>query len=208
MDKQELAIINENYKSILAYETKTAQIITSKIIEKPELSAWMVLMPIVFILFIQRYQKYNESSKGFSAGYLYTKKIALETAYRIYNYEISREEASALVVEIVQKNPNAELTILNIYNQQIKEIKLLSEHYLALLATKKDSYNQMVVSHYQTEDNYLGFVNQLAETEKEVTKASTPTFKDVVEVSGIMEKVEKNLWELRFEEARKFFTQG
>ena len=208
MTNQGLVIIDENYKSILAYESNTAQIITSKILEKPELSAWMILLPLVFILFMQRYQKYKESSKVFIAGYLYTKKIALDTAYRIYNNEISHEEALAMVAETVQKNPNAELIVLNIYNQQIEEIKLLCEHYLALLASKKANYDQMVVSHYQTWDNYLDFVNELAETEKQVTRATTATFKDdAVDVPEIMEKMEEYLGELRLKEARRFFTQ-
>lgn len=109
----------------------------------------------------------------------------------------------------VRKNPNAELLVLNIYNYQIEEIKLLCEHYLGLLASKKDKYDQMVVSHYQTEDNYLGFVNRLAEIEKQVTRTTNDTFKDeAVEVPEIMEKMEKHLWELRFEEAKQFFSQG
>ncbi len=206
MTKQEQLDVDENYKSILAYETKTAQIITSKVLEKPELSAWMILMPIVFILFMQRHQKYNESSKGFSAGYFYTKKVALDIAYRIYNHEISYKEVQTVISETVQKNPNAESIVLNIYHQQIEEIKLLCEHYLALLATKEDKYLQMVVNHYQTEDNYLSYVNRLAETEKEVTRAATATFKDAeVEVPEIMEKMEKYLWELRIGEAKQFF---
>ena len=208
MTRQEQVVMEENYKSILAHETKTAEIITSKVLEKPELSAWMILMPIVFILFMQRHQKYNESSKGFSAGYLYTKKIALDIAYRIYNQQISCEEAQAVMAETVQKNPNAESIVSNIYHQQIEEIKLLCEHYLALLASNEDKYDQMVVSHYQTEDNYLSYVNRLAETEKEVTRAATATFKDAeVEVPEIMEKMGNYLMGLRLEEAKQFFTQ-
>ncbi|HBW35162.1 NF038143 family protein [Desulfosporosinus sp. BICA1-9] len=207
MTNQKQLIRNESYEAILAYENKTAQTITAKVLEKPELSAWMILMPIVFILFMQRSQKYKAASTAFCEGYLYTKKIALDTACRIYKNEYSHEESIAMAAETVQKNPKAEQTVINIYNQQIEEIKLLCEHYLALLASKEDKYDQMVVSHYQTEDNYLCYINRLTKTEKEVTRATTSTFKDAVEVPEILGKMEKYLWELRVEEAKQFFIQ-
>ena len=206
---KEIVILDENYKSILAYEDRTSQIITSKVLEKPELSAWMILLPIVFILHIQRYQKYKDSSKAFKAGYLYTKKIALDIAYRIFNNEISREEALVIIMETVQKNPKAEAIVLNIYDQQIEEIKLLIEHYLALLDTKEYKYDQMVVSHYKTEDNYISLVNRLTEIEKQVTNATTATFLDAAtEVPEIMEKMERHLLEYRIEQAKHFFSHG
>jgi len=208
MAKQQQVIMEDDYKSILDYETKTAQIITFKVLERPELSAWMILMPIVFILFMQRHQKYYQSSKGFSAGYLYTKKIALDTAYRIYNHQISREEAQKSVAKTIVKNPDAEAVVLNIYCQQIEEIKVVYEHYLALLSSKETRHDQMVVSYYRTEDNYLDYVKRLTEAELAVTIAATANFKEAeVEVPEIMEKMEKYLIELRLEEANRFFTQ-
>ena len=204
----ETLILDENYKSILEYENRTAQTITSRVLDKPELSAWMILLPIVFLLHMQRYQKYKVSSTAFKAGYLYTKEIALNIAYRVYNNEITREEALVVVAETVQKNPSAEPIVLNIYSQQIEEIKLLIEHYLLLLDTKEYKYEQMIVSHYKTENNYLSFVNQLTEIEKQVTNASTATFNDdALEVPEILGKMEAQLLKLRTEEAKQFFLQ-
>jgi len=66
----------------------------------------------------------------------------------------------------------------------------------------------MVVSYYQTEDNYLDYVKRLTEAEKAVTIAATANFKDAEgEVPEIMEKMEKYLLELRLEEGNRFFTQ-
>lgn len=207
MTKQEQVIMEDNYKSILDHETKTAEIITLKVLDKPELSAWMILIPIIFILFMQRHQKYYQSSKGFSAGYLYTKKIALDTAYKIYNHQISREDAQTSVAKIVVKNPDAEAVVLEIYRQQIEEIQVVCEHYLALLSSKETKYDQMVVSYYRTEDNYLDYVKRLTEAEKAVTIAATANFKDdEVEVPEILEKMEEHLIQLRLEEAKRFFT--
>ena len=62
MVNQEQVIKDEKCKAILSYENKTAYSITAKVLEKPELSAWMILLPIVFILFMQRQKKYKEAS--------------------------------------------------------------------------------------------------------------------------------------------------
>ncbi|MEL7566725.1 MAG: NF038143 family protein [Dehalobacterium sp.] len=204
---KELVITDENYQSILAYENKIAQIITAKVLEKPELSVWMILIPIVFIPFMQRYQKYQESAKTFREGYLFTKKIGLDTAYRIFRKEIALEDAPELITKIVKKNPNADQLVLNIYQMQIQEVSILYKHYLALFASEKVKYRDMVVDYYQTEDNYLKFLKRLSEAEKEVTRAASATFKDgTEEVPEIMEKMEKHLLEIRLKEAKLFFT--
>src|SRR5665648_259994 len=65
MAKQQQVIMEDDYKSILDYETKTAQIITFKVLERPELSAWMILMPIVFIPVSYTHLRAHETSKGF-----------------------------------------------------------------------------------------------------------------------------------------------
>ncbi|MBC2728368.1 NF038143 family protein [Desulfosporosinus sp.] len=209
MTNQEQPLTDENYKSILAYETSMAQIITARVLEKPELSAWMILFPILFVPYMQRHSRYKESTKGFVAGFLYTKKIALDVAYKLYKNEISCEEAEGIIAESVRKNPKAEELISNIYHQQIKEIDLLCDHYLALLATEEDKYDQMVRSHYESEDNYLSFVIRLAQMEKEVNRAASATFKeDEVEVPRIMNKMETKLLELRTQEAKQIFNRS
>lgn len=206
MTNQEL-ITEENYQNILAYENKTALKVFSQVADKPVLSAWMILIPIVFVPYMQRHQRYKESRKAFSEGYLYTKKIALHVAYQIYKNEISGENARSVIKEMVEKNPHADEKVLNIYDKQIQEIELLSAHYLGLFGTGKVSYGEMILCHYQTEHNYLSFVNKLLEAEKEVNRAASATFKDgVAEVPEIMEKMEKQLEELRLEEIKIFFN--
>lgn len=206
MTSAEQVIKVEKYNSISAYEQRMAQIITAQILEKPELSPWMILVPIVFIPFIQRYQKYKELCKAFSGGFLYTKKIALDIAYEVYKNGLPKENLPDLIIKSVEKHPNAVPEVLNIYQKQIQEIKLLSEHYLGLLEMEKTQYGEMVISYYQNEHNYLGFINKLTEAEKEVNRATSRTFKDGAgEAPEIMGKMEKLLLECRLDEAKKIF---
>lgn len=197
----------ENYQSILAYETRTARTIATQVLEKPELSVWMILIPIVFIPFMQRYQKYKESVNIFCSGYLYTKKIALDIAYKIFKNELPQEDVSTIITNIVQKKPDADPRVLSVYQKQIQEIKILWPHYLALLTTGKTKYEEMIVYHYQSETNYLSFIYKLSAAEKEVTQATSATFREgVAEVPEVMDRMEKLLLEFRLNETKKFFN--
>ncbi|MGI6630500.1 MAG: NF038143 family protein [Bacillota bacterium] len=207
MAEQGQIIKDEKYESIFAYESKTAQIIASKVMDRPELSPWMILIPIVFIPFLQRYQKYKDSCKVFRDGFLYTKTIALDIAYKVYRNDLPQEGVSELVSKIVQKNSNVVPEVLNIYQKQIQEIKLLCQHYLALLNTEKVQYKDMVVCYYQNESKYRDFLYKLTEAENEVNSAVNATFKEgLIDVPGIMEKMEKYLLQFRLDEAKKFFN--
>lgn len=199
----------DKYNAILSYEQRTSWKVTSKVVEKPELSVWMILIPIIFVPYMQRYQKYKETSKEFSEGYLFTKRIALDAAYKIHSKEMSKGEAIASAIKVVNTNPNADARVLNIYEKQINEIELLCQHYVSLLSSVGVNYEQLVVNRYKSYDNYFNFVTQLIQAEKDVSRAATQTFKadeDTEEVPGIIEKMEKCLAELRLEEARQLFT--
>jgi hypothetical protein len=200
------AITDPKYNNILSYERKTSWEVTSKVVEKPEISVWMILIPIVFIPYMQRYAKYKETSRAFSEGYLYTKKIALDTAYKISTKEMAEEDADLEIEKIVKTKPNADARVLNIFEKQIKEIKLLCQHYLALLKSHGDNYGQLVVNHYKSYDKFVEFLNQLGEAEREVSRAATHTFKtDTEEVPEIIENMENCLNQYRLEEAKKLF---
>lgn len=209
MSHQECLVLEDKLKTILAYEDKIARNITARVLEKPELSVWMILIPIVFVPFMQQYQRYKDSAKAFNEGYLYTKKIAIDLSYRILKKEISHQDLHEVTKNIVIKNPDADQIVLNTYYSQIQEIEILCAHYLALFASKKVSYGEMIIDYYQTKDNYLIYLKRLADAEKEVTGHSVAAFKDGMgEASDDIKKMEKHLLEIRLEEAELFFSQS
>ncbi|MCR6545333.1 NF038143 family protein [Dehalobacterium formicoaceticum] len=196
----------ENYNSILAYENKFAREIAAQVMDKPVLSAWMILIPIVFVPYYIQLQRYKEGSKMFREGYLYTKRIAMDTAYRIATKELITTDAHAAIAGLVEKNPEANPIIAKIQEKQILEIEILCSHYGSLLATEKIKYQDMVRSYYQTKSNYLNYIHSITRAEQEVTKASTAAYQgDAEEAKGIMEKMNTYLSALRWEEAALIF---
>lgn len=208
MDNIKIEITDENCKSILAYENKTSSRVALAVLEKPAISAWMILIPIIILPFMLRHQRYKASTKIFCEGYLYTKEIAFGAAYQLFQNKISFENAQALIKRQVEDKPDTDPKVLSIYQKQMEEIEVLFVHYLALLATQKEKYWDMVVSHYQTKNRYLSFINKLADAEKEVSQAVSTTFQDESgEAYAVLEKMENYLLELRTDEANLIFLE-
>lgn len=161
IDKQEI---------VVRHERQFARELTAAVLEKPELSVWMVLIPFLFIVFIQRQQKFRQLEETFLRGYLYTKNIALADAGRL----LAGTPASDVETETalaVRKNPEAGPAIQRLYQFQLHEIELLREHYRRLLSTQTADYAAMVRTAYQPEEFQL-FLVELAQRERLVNEAA------------------------------------
>lgn len=161
IDKQEI---------IVRHERQFARELTAAVLEKPELSVWMILIPFLFIVFMQRQQKFRQLEETFLRGYLYTKNIALADAGRL----LTGTPASAVEAETalaVRKNPEAGPAIQRLYQFQLHEIELLREHYRRLLSTQAADYASMVRAAYQPEEFQL-FLVELAQRERLVNEAA------------------------------------
>jgi hypothetical protein len=202
MNISEIKMIDDKTKNILDYESKTAGKMALAILERPVLSAWMILIPILILPFMVRQQRYKASTQIFCEGYLYTKKIALDTVCQLFQNKIPVEDLTAYIKSQVKNRPEANTYVSNIYEKQMAEIELLMAHYGALLVTGKEKYWDMVISHYHTKDRYLTFIKQLTDAEKEVSKAVYTTFKDEKgEANSVIEKMENYLLDLRTRES-------
>ena len=194
---------NTNYDLILKYEEKTARYISGRIIEKPEISFWMFLIPIVFIPFMQRYQQYKAAVESFSLGYLFTKKLALDVAFKIFEENASKEQAMDLAIQNVKKDSKAKSHINKIYERQLNEISLLADHYLRLLNSTGTDYFSLVKNSYINKDEYLAFLENLFEAEKSVNQAAIHAVKlEKNDTSQIIKRMEQTLVETKKDELK------
>ena len=204
-DKKD-TITDPRYNKILSYEKNTSEEAISKAIKKPRVSVWMFFFPFVFLPFMWEMERYKTATYGFNDGYVYTKKIALNAAYKVYTKEITEEKALLEIKETIKTQSNPDPTVLLIFEKQIEEVNLLYRHYLALLNSNGDTYKQLVVNHYKSYDKFVEFLNQLDEIEKELSKVVRSTFKSDVEgLPELIEKIEKAIVEYRLECAKKYF---
>jgi hypothetical protein len=170
-------VMEAKYQSILAQERSLADAIASAVIEVKPVSAWEILIPILFLL---RLFQTKRSKETFALNFLFTKKLALEAAFTMVDKGRSREEAREQVKEKtgnILSGDKAGLYSSKIRQKQLKEMDLLIDHYTRLLEAEGKNFPPMVRNAYRTREGYAAFLRELEEAEKEVYQAATQTVK-------------------------------
>jgi hypothetical protein len=187
---------------ILAHATQFARAVAARTVERPPLSVWMILIPIVFLHYMHRAQKYKAAVELFSAELVRTHRLALEVA---------RDMAAGGTTEPPERVPSApgsELTAAGreIRNAEIRQVQLLSRHYRRLLAASGEDYAGLVKNAYGDPAGYRGFLAGLEAAEQELMAAvrrAEPQSPAVDEILGRMQAV---LRKLRMDEVELLFS--
>jgi hypothetical protein len=176
---------NEKIEMILAQEENFAWQLGRRVLTKPKLHTWMILIPFLFVFFIQDLLKYKKGRKAFSDNYLLSHEKALKEA----------EDALAQ-----GRKPDAEAVA-----RQASLEGTSQEKYA--LQTKGDSYQSLVKSAYgNSRTNFLLFINILNQAEKKLNQALTAQLSKKQEgVDLTIQKIEAASNELRRAEADQIF---
>jgi hypothetical protein len=170
-------ILDTKRDAILARERSLAKAVASLVVETKPVTAWEILIPILFLMSLFQTKRSRET---FGLNFLFTKKMALEAAFTMLDKGKSREEVRE---QIKDKTGNllasdkAGLYSSKIRQKQMKEMDLLIDHYTRLLEADGKDHPSMVKNAYRTRENYVAFLEELEEAEKEVYQAATQTVK-------------------------------
>ena len=170
-------VMDTKYQSILDQERSLAKAVASAVIEVKPVSAWEILIPILFLL---RFFQIKRSKETFTLNFLFTKKLALEAAFTMVDKGKDREEAREQIKEKtgnILAGDKAGLYSSKIRQKQMKEMDLLVDHYGRLLEAEGKDYPSMVRNVYRTREGYAAFLRALEEAENEVYQAATQTVK-------------------------------
>lgn len=172
--------------------------LASKVLEKPKLSIWMIMVPIIFVYYFYKMQKYSEGRKVFAENYLVSHKRALKAVVAAMdsgqecNFEKLAEEAN------IPQSAAPEYMAM---------IRILARHYKDLLGAAGDSWEALIRSVYRDQTHYLLFLNQLNTVEKQFNSALKPHLQETTEgVEDIVQRMEHWSETLRRAEAEKIFT--
>ena len=189
--------IEEKSGLIWAGEEKIAAALANAVLDRPKISIWMILIPIIIVFHLFRFQKYVDGRKKFAEHYLVTRKRALEA-----NVRSLQSGQSCDIYGLVKQ---AEIPD-NTAGEYSAWIRVLCDHYADLLRAEGDSIEALVKSAYKSRTNFLLFLNQLNETEKRFNAVLSPhlqtTTEGVEEIIARMEHASKVLWR---EEAERIF---
>ena len=182
---------------ILEQEEKFAVTLASQVIHKPQLSLWMILIPIFFVFYFNNLNKYKKGCKQFAENYVIDKKRALNEAVEVVNR--GREPDIRALAELPNMNSNARQKQANI-------LTVLVEHYTILLNSDGEDFASLIRAAYGSLTNYLLFLNRLNQAEKEVNKTLKPEINEPNEViNDIVTRMEDLSERIRRETAESIF---
>jgi hypothetical protein len=198
-------ILDTKREAILARERSLAKAVASSVIESKPVTAWEVLVPILFLMNLFQLKRSRET---FSLNFLFTKKLALEAAFSRIDRGKSREDARDQIKEKTGNILAADrkgLYSTKIRQKQMKEMDLLIDHYGRLLEAEGRDHPSMVKNAYRTRENYLAFLEELEQAEKEVYQAATQTVK-TSSAREIASKMEEATARIRRAELDRLFS--
>ena len=182
---------------ILADEKRFAAQVSAKVIDKPRLDVWMILIPVFFIFYFWQLKRYAKGRKTFAEKFLITRERALDEALR------SAESGNDPDIEaLVQASDIPDGT-----RQDYRPwVTLLVEHFRDLILAHGSSYPALVKSTYKTRTNYLLFLNHLNQVERNFDAALKPHLeKTTDDVNGIIKLMEESVISLRRQLAEEIF---
>jgi hypothetical protein len=158
--------IEQRRRSILAHETAVARQIAAQVVDRPTLSVWMILIPLLFVHYMQRQQVFRRAVAEVSDALLRSRCRALDL---VCARVVSDDEPDA---------SEEDERIRRLRSAQDAELALLARHYSKLLAVDGSGYPALVRRAYGTVDAYREQLNVLQTVERRVSAAAYDARRD------------------------------
>ena len=182
---------------ILRYETRQAQKLADKVIFKPPLTVWYILIPVIFVYYFYRLNRYTSGRKEFVDHFMLSRRRAIEAAAEC----AARDRPASIDTLVSQARVPAEAT-----GPYKAFARVLVEHYMDLFKAAGRDYDTLVRAAYRTRGNYLIFLNRLGQVEKELDKALAPGLSaEHPAVGETIALIEEQATRLRRAEAERVF---
>ena len=189
--------MTRNRDLILAEEKRFAAMISARVIDKPQLAVWMILIPVFFVFYFWQLKRYSDGRKTFAEKFMITRRRALDEAL------VSVEAGKGPDIETVVQASDIPDEIRKDYRRWVA---LLIDHYRDLIQAHGSSFPALVRSTYKSRTNYLLFLNRLNQVEREFDAALKPHIAETTEnANGIIKLMEESTGSLRRQIAEEIF---
>ncbi len=188
----------DNRERILANERYFARRLAVEVIKKPELSIWMILIPIIFVFFFFRLNKVSSGRKEFVENYLITRQKALDASYEAILEHRPPDMAALCAITDVPET---------LRPQYENWVRILLEHYGGLLRSQGETYEELVKNHYRNRTAFNEYLKKVNDAEMRFNAALKPHVGDEVDgATSIITTIEDNSVRMRKEQARTYFA--
>lgn len=189
--------IQEKNAIIGVSEEKFTYALASAVLGKPKISICMILIPIIIVYHMFRYQKYVDGRNKFSEHCLLSRKRALKASVRALKSGQPCDVMGLVKQANIPAGAKSEYTAW---------IRILCDHYAELLRGEGDSIEALIKSTYKSRTNFLLFLNQVSNSEKRLNAALSPHLRATTEgVDEIIERMEPTTEILGRDEAERIF---
>jgi len=197
-------ILDTKHENILAQENALAKSVASVVIGQNPVTAWDVLIPIVFVFNVLKFKRAREI---FTLNFLFTKKLALQGAFDMVKKGQSREDVLGQIRDRTSQilaSDKKGIYSIKIRQKQMREMELLLDHYFRLLNAEGKDYMSMVRHAYRTRQDFAAFVKELEGIEKEVNRAASQTV-GTASAPDIVSRMEETADRLRATQVERIF---
>jgi len=182
---------------ILQRELLFANAIGAAVFEKPKVSFWMVLIPILFLYFVYRMQRFKSGRMKFDHEFMTTRRKALVLAVEALETgvkpNIDRIARVSGITDALEKH-------------YASWLRTLVDYYDDLLAAEGDTFESLVRSAYHNRTNYLLTLNRLNTVEKEFYRALKPQLASTEGAAAVIAAIEEHSRRLRRDLAEQIFA--
>ncbi|GAB6060972.1 NF038143 family protein [Desulfonatronum parangueonense] len=196
--------LQEKYDIILGHEQQFAYRLAKDVVKKPEVSVWMILLPILFVHHMMKISQYKQGIHDFANNILGTRKKALDKAVKDIESGKVQEYGPE---EYFPQVPLESKQEIELAEKQIIVLKLMEEHYREMLGQQGTTLEELIRGAYGSSGAYRYYLNKLIAAEDEINNHLRKNFHTSEESGSVMNRIEKRMAELREEELR-FFFQG
>lgn len=182
---------------ILDSELAFTRAIGAKVFEKPRVSFWMILIPILFLYFVYRMQRYKRGRIKFNDDFMMTRRRALDTALAAV------ETGRAPQTDDLVRQAGLSDKLAPAYGRWVRT---LVEYYTDLLKAQGDSFEALVRSAFRNRTEHLLVLNRLSAVEKDFYQALRPHLAVTEGAADIVTVIEEQSRILRREQAEQIFS--
>lgn len=181
---------------ILEGELAFANAIGAAVVEKPKVSLWMILIPIYFLFFIYRMQKYKNGRRTFTDEFMTTRRRALNAAEHALSAGQKPDIEQIVRQAALSKDMEASYAAW---------INVLVDYYCDLMSATGDDFADLVQTAYGSRTNFLLVQNRLSQAEKAFYTALRPQMEIVPGAWDIIASIESHSQQLRRNMAEQIF---
>ena len=182
---------------ILKHELAFANAIGAAVFEKPRVSFWMVMIPLLLLYFIYRMQKYKNGRRKFDEDFMTTRRRTMEIAFQA----VATGGGPDIDQVVRQSGLSGALE-----KPYASWVKVLADYYMDLLTANGDTFESLVRSAYRNRSTCLLVLNRLDAVEKDFYDALKPQLVPTEGAAEIIHTIEKHSRQLRRDLAEHIFA--